>query len=303
MMLPNPDEFPTGTLPSWPPANSIDPIPTVIPGEPIFQELQTTGKRTLWVVTVLMGLTSLVFYTLAARAPLSKRIFHTLSAFITTISFITYLALSTGQGSDYVFQNIVNHHKHVPNTEDEYFRQVLWLRYLNWALSTPLILTNFALVSGVPGANLVSSIVANWVMLASGLLGTYAGHTKVRWVWLVVSCVAYLTVLHHGGFHAHRASLNKDAQTRRFFGALAGSTLTVFALFPIALAAGPLALKLSVDTETVIFAVQDIFTQGLIGYWLLLAHDSSPGITVHIGGFWSNGVGNEGAIHLPEEGA
>lgn len=44
------------------------------------------------------------------------------------------------------------------------------------------------------------------------------------------------------------------------------------------LAAGALAMKLSVDAETVLFAVQDIFTQGLVGYWLLLAHDSSPGM-------------------------
>jgi bacteriorhodopsin len=42
------------------------------------------------------------------------------------------------------------------------------------------------------------------------------------------------------------------------------------------IAAGPLALKLSVDTETILFAVLDIFTQGILGYWLLLAHDSSP---------------------------
>lgn len=44
------------------------------------------------------------------------------------------------------------------------------------------------------------------------------------------------------------------------------------------LAAGALALKLSVDTETILFAVLDIFTQGILGYWLLLTHDSSPGM-------------------------
>lgn len=42
-----------------------------------------------------------------------------------------------------------------------------------------------------------------------------------------------------------------------------------------ALAAGPLALKLSVDAETVIFAIHDILTQGIVGYWLLLANDNA----------------------------
>jgi hypothetical protein len=44
------------------------------------------------------------------------------------------------------------------------------------------------------------------------------------------------------------------------------------------LAAGPLALQLNVDTETILFAILDIFTQGLLGYWLLLTHDSSSGM-------------------------
>lgn len=44
------------------------------------------------------------------------------------------------------------------------------------------------------------------------------------------------------------------------------------------LAAGALALKLSVDTETILFAIQDVFTQGVLGYWLLLAHESASGM-------------------------
>jgi bacteriorhodopsin len=128
---------------------------------------------------------------------------------------------------------MTHHHKHVPNTTDLYLRQVLWLRYLNWALSTPLLLVNFALISGLPGGHLLAAIAANFVMLAAGVLGTFAGHTRVRWVWLVIVCVAYLVMLHNGGFHAQRAARGKDVQTRRFFGALSGLGFVAFALFPM----------------------------------------------------------------------
>jgi bacteriorhodopsin len=70
-------------------------------------------------------------------------------------------------------------------------------------------------------------------MLAAGVLGTFAGHTRVRWVWLVIVCVAYLVMLHNGGFHAQRAARGKDVQTRRFFGALSGLGFVAFALFPM----------------------------------------------------------------------
>ncbi|KAJ6084623.1 Opsin [Penicillium sp. IBT 16267x] len=301
MIVPDFDDFPTPTM--SPTTTSVAPIPTVIPNLPIFQLVHTTGKRTLWVVTVLMGISALVFYTLSARAPLPKRVFHVLSALITTISFITYLALSTDQGVEFNYHYITHKNKHVPDTHDDIARAVLWLRFVNWALTIPLLLTNFALVSGLPGANLLSAIAANWVMLASAAFGSFAGHTSARWAWLTLSCIAFLTMLHHAGFHAQRAAQNKDAMTRRFFGAYSGSAFLALALFPIAFAAGTLALKISVDTETILYAIQDIFTQGLLSYWLVVSHDSAQGITLHLDGFWSHGIGNEGAIRIEEEGA
>ncbi|CAG8260848.1 unnamed protein product [Penicillium olsonii] len=295
----DPDFFPSLTAPAT--TSSVGPIPTVLPGSEVFQELHDVGKRTLWVVAVLMGISSLVFYSLAARAPLAKRIIHVLTSLITTVSFITYLALATGQGITTKHVRIHEHHKHVPNTHTDYTRQLLWLRYLNWGLTTPLLFINFALISGLPGANLLIAIVANLTMLATGLLGSFAGHGRERWVWLTISCISYLVVVHHAGFHAHRAVSNKDAQTQKFFSAVASSAIVALALFPISVAAGALALKLSVDTETILFAVQDIFTQGILGYFLLLAHDSSAGISLYLDGFWSHGVGNEGTIRIADE--
>ncbi|KAJ5782034.1 Opsin [Penicillium paradoxum] len=299
MIQPPFDQFPSLTAPAT--TSSVAPIPTVVPGSEVYQNLHDVGKRTLWVVTVLMGISSLVFYTLAARAPLPKRIFHILTSLITTISFITYLALSTGQGITFQHTTIHESHKHVPDTHTDYVRQILWLRYVNWALTLPLLFINFALISGLPGANLLVAIVAQLIVLATGLLGTFAIHQRERWVWLTISCISYLVVIHHVGFHAQRAARGKDAQTRRFFGSVSGSAIAVLALFPISLAAGALALRLSVDTETILFAVQDVFTQGILGYWLLFAHDSSPGITLYMEGFWSHGIGNEGAIRIADE--
>ncbi|GFF44312.1 opsin-1 [Aspergillus udagawae] len=282
--------------------SSVAPIPTVIPGDtPIFQELGVTGKRTLWVVAVLMGLSSLVFYTLSARVPLSKRVFHTLVSIMTTVSFIVYLALATGSGMAWKYDSLKHTHKHVPDTTQDHFRQVLWLRYLNWFVTEPLSLINLALVSGLPGAHLLVAIAADYVMLGSGLLGTFVGHTSRRWVWFTVSALGYLTTVYHVAINGGKAANNKDAQTRRFFAALSSVTLVVKVLYPVALAAGPLALKMNVDSEAVVFAIYDIFTQGLLGYWLILAHDSAQGISLYVDGFWSNGIGNEGAIRISEE--
>jgi bacteriorhodopsin len=152
---------------------------------------------------------------------------------MTTVSFIVYLALATGSGMDWKHDTLKHTHKHVPDTTQEHFRQVMWLRYVNWFLTGPLSLINLALVSGLPGAHLLVAIVADFVMLGSGLLGTYAGHTSRRWVWFTISALGYLTTVYHVGINGGKAANNKDAQTRRFFASLSGATLLVKVLYPV----------------------------------------------------------------------
>ncbi|KAH8429075.1 opsin family protein [Aspergillus melleus] len=289
-------------VPAPTPTSPVSPIPTVIPGDtPILQEIHDAGKRTLWVVTVLMALSSVIFYILASRSPVPKRVFHTLIALTTTISFLVYLAFATGEGITWKHDLIRHTHKHVPDTSTDWYRQVLWLRYVNWFLTEPLTLINLSFVSGLPGAHLLVAVAADYAMLGSGLFATYAGHTARRWVWFAISAIAYLVVVYQVGVNGGKAAKRKDVQTKRFFGAFSGVALLVKALYPIALAAGPLALKVNVDSESILFAVYDIIQQGILGYWLLIAHDSSPGITLYVDGFWTNGIGNEGAIRVGDE--
>jgi hypothetical protein len=52
-----------------PTRTSIAPIPTVVPDVPHFERVGETGTRTLWVLFVLMFLTTLTFGSLAWRMP------------------------------------------------------------------------------------------------------------------------------------------------------------------------------------------------------------------------------------------
>ncbi|KAL4919070.1 hypothetical protein BDW62DRAFT_48393 [Aspergillus aurantiobrunneus] len=282
--------------------SSVAPIPTVIPGgSSTFQAIDTAGKRTLWVVTVLMALSSLVFYVLSNRVQLPRRVVHYLVAVSTTVSFLMYLALSTGQGLNWKHDTVKHTHKHVPNTNHDIFRQVLWLRYVNWFITDPLILTSLTLLSGLPGASLFAAIAADFVMLGSGIFGTYASNTSRRWVWFTISAIAFLTVVYHIGVKGTRAAKNRDSHTRRLFSAIASVALIAKALYPITLAVGALSLKVGLTGETVLFAIHDIVLQGVLGYWLVIANDAATGTNLYVDGFWSNGLGNEGAIRINEE--
>lgn len=127
----------------------------------------------------------------------------------------------------------IHQHKHVPDVAQDIYRQVPVARYVNWMLTSPLLLINMALLSGLPGAHLLSAIAADLVMFMAGLLATFAFQSASRWVWYTLSCIAYLSAVYQIGIHGQQAAGNKDPQTRRFFGSLVAVALLAQALYPM----------------------------------------------------------------------
>lgn len=58
---------------------------------------------------------------------------------------------------------------------------------------------------------------------------------------------------------------------------------------------------MSVDEEIIAYAVLDILAKPIFGAWLLFTHMSMPETNVEIGGFWSQGLGGEGAIRVGDD--
>lgn len=158
-----------------------------------------------------------------------------MTSLITTISFLAYLAMATGDGIGWKYACTRESHRHVPDTKQAYLRQVFWARYLNWMLTNPLIIINMALVAGMNGANLLVAISADLIMFVSGLIATFARHER-RWVWYTITCAAYLSLIYQITVNGSRASANRNHQTQRFFSSFSGATLLVMVLYPMCVA-------------------------------------------------------------------
>ncbi|PGH07910.1 hypothetical protein AJ79_06118 [Helicocarpus griseus UAMH5409] len=290
------------SIDAFQPLSSVGPVPTVIPGNrPIYQVIGGAGHRTLWVVTILMLLSSLIFYILAARVPVQKRLFHVLVSLVTTISFISYFAMATGGGKAFNHAVIHEHHKKVPDTTQDIFREVYWVRYVNWGLTFPLILIVLALLSGMHGASLLVSVAANLVMVVTGAISAYGGPSGRKWAWYTVACLAYLTIVYQVGFNGRRRAAARDNRTKTLFSSLSGYALTLLLVYPVIWAASSNARRMSIDAEVIVYAILDVLLQGLFGYWLLISHDSMSTYSMNMEGFWAHGAGGEGNIRIGEE--
>ncbi|KAK2767719.1 hypothetical protein FQN54_003877 [Arachnomyces sp. PD_36] len=277
------------------------PTPPITHPKPIFQQASVDGHRALWVVTILMLVSSLIFYGMSARAPVQKRLVPILMSLVTTISFISYLAMATGDGRTYNHVHRHHHHDYIPDTMKLVLREVYWARFVNWILTSPLILIILSLQGGLNGAGMLVAIAADIIMFLTALIASFIGGNGRKWMWYTISCLAYLTVVYQLGYRGRRAVANKNAQTRRFFSTLTSYSLILLLIYPIIWAAGTLARKISVDSEIIVFLILDVLSQGIFGYWILFAHDRSPALAVPVDGFWSNGLTGEGEIRVGED--
>jgi bacteriorhodopsin len=104
---------------------------------------------------------------------------------ITTIAAISYFAMATGHAISYHSIREKNHADYgLPDTYTTIQRQVLWARYVDWALTTPLLLLDLSLLAGLAGGHILIAIVADIVMILTGLFAAFGNeHTAQKWGW------------------------------------------------------------------------------------------------------------------------
>ncbi|KAK4211336.1 putative opsin protein [Rhypophila decipiens] len=278
------------------------PIPTIIPTPTEWQVLGDAGHRTLWVVFALMLVTSGVFAVLSWNVPVSKRIYHVLSTLMAIIATISYFALASGDGEAYNCVTVRDAHKHTPDMYHEVCRQVYWVRYVDWALTTPLLLLQLSLLAGIDGAHTLMAVVANVIMILTAMFSAFGTEgTAQTWGWYAISCISYMFVIWHVALHGTRVVGNKGAGVSRLFGSLGLFTFLVWTAYPIVWGIVNGSHKPSIDTEIMIYAVLDFLAKPVFGAWLLFSHRAMQETNIDMTGWWSHGLAAEGRIRIGDE--
>jgi bacteriorhodopsin len=118
-----------------------------------------------------------------------------LTTFITLFATLSYFAMATGDGSTFSHTVIREVHNQVPDTYKEIFRQVFWARYVDWTLTTPLLLLDLSILAGLNGANILVAIVADIIMVLTGLFAAFGHNGVQKWGYYAMGCLAYLIII------------------------------------------------------------------------------------------------------------
>ena len=141
--------------------------------------------------------------------------------------------MAVGDGV-YLNQIIVKEpQKHVPDTEHIIYREVYWARYVDWSLTTPLLLLDLALLAGLSGANILVAVVADVIMILTGLFAALTSDVSSQWGYYTIAIIAYLTIIYQLGINGRTVVQSKDSKTATFFASLGGFTLILWTIYPM----------------------------------------------------------------------
>lgn len=127
----------------------------------------THGSDVYFAVCAVMGTTAIAILALAAKKPRQDRIFFYITAAVNATACVAYFTM----GSNLGFAPIeVEFHRANPRVHGN-LRQIFYTRYVDWVITTPLLLTDLMLTAALPWPTILWTIFLDEVMIITGLIG------------------------------------------------------------------------------------------------------------------------------------
>ncbi|KAL9603235.1 MAG: hypothetical protein Q9219_001254 [cf. Caloplaca sp. 3 TL-2023] len=227
--------------------------------------ITTRGSDWYWTVTAVMTVSTMAFIGLSFTKPRNRRIFHYITAGITLVAAIAYFTMGADLGQTPITVEFIRSDPKVSGTATNQDREIFYVRYVDWSITTPLLLLDLLLTAGMPWPTLLYTILLNEVMVITGLIGAL-------WGYFVFGFVAFLWVAWTVTITArkHASSLGNDIS--RTYTICGVWTIFLWFLYPIAWGLCEGGNVISPDSEAVFYGILDILAKPVFGALLLWGH-------------------------------
>ena len=223
--------------------------------------LSTEGSNWLWSVFSLMSLSAVIVALLSMRLAPQERTLYLFNISVLTTASIAYfcMAADLGFAPVEVFQR-------GPGA-----RQFWYVRYIDWVITTPLLLAELLLIAGLPLNVILSSIFADIVMIICGLIGGLVP-SVYKWAFFVFGCVAMFWVFFNILSGIKSSEKIGGAKYRRVYIILTSWLLFFWTIYPIAWGLCEASNVISVTGEMIFYGILDIFTKPVFAILTLFLH-------------------------------
>merc|ERR1712113_569018 len=138
-----------------------------------------------------MGLAGFTFVGLAFRKQRKDRLFHYITAGVVFVACIAYFTM----GSNLGFTPIeVEFKRNNPVVRGQY-REIFYVRYIDWVITTPLLLLDLLLTAGMPWPTILWTLLIDEIMIITGLVGALVV-SRYKWAYFTFGCVALFYIVY-----------------------------------------------------------------------------------------------------------
>ncbi|MCJ1435756.1 ion channel activity [Xylographa pallens] len=231
-------------------------------------QITTHGSDWYWAVCAVMTLASLVFLGLSFTKPRTHRLFHYITAAITLTAAIAYFSMGAGLGQVPIQAEFVRSN---PSVAGAGTREIFYVRYIDWFVTTPLLLLDLLLTSGLPWPTILITILMDEFMIVTGLVGALT-RSSYKWGYYVFGNLAFFYVVYVLVFVARKHAAALGPNVSRTYMTCGVLTIFLWFLYPIAWGISEGGNVIHPDSEAVFYGILDLLAKPVFGALLLWGH-------------------------------
>ncbi|KAF2010738.1 opsin-like protein [Aaosphaeria arxii CBS 175.79] len=225
------------------------------------------GSDFYFAICAIMTVAAMAFIGLAFTKHRRDRIFHYITAAIVLVAAIAYFTM----GSNLGFTPIaVEFRRSNPKVRGLY-REIFYVRYIDWFITTPLLLMDLLLTAGMPWPTILWVILIDEVMIVTGLIGALV-RSSYKWGYFTFGCAALFYILYQLVWEARRHSSILGDDVRRVFFYCGSLTALLWTLYPIAWGVCEGGNIIAPDSEAVFYGILDFLAKPVFGALLIWGH-------------------------------
>ena len=217
----------------------------------------------LWLTTAIMLCGGLAIFAIGKRRTPSEELQTVLHGIVPIIAACSYFAMASGQGA-LVLPTVDAHTGLVVG------RVFYFARYVDWAFTTPLLLISLVMTAMHAGPKragiIVGVVLADIMMIATAFFFGASEIASLKWIWFLVSCVAFLGVYYVIWVSAMQANQAERADVREIYRRNALLLSVIWLIYPLILLVSPDGLGVVGDVfSVVVIAILDVLAKVVFG--------------------------------------
>jgi bacteriorhodopsin len=218
--------------------------------------LTTDGSDWLWAAFSCFALFGAIMHLLMFRKPAKERVFYyttVVPAWIMTIAYFTW-------ASDLGWAPVQAEFNHVTTSTQATvpgYRQVFYLKSINWFLCFPFHTFALGLLSGTPGGQTAYNMFLTDVFVVALLAGSVT-HSTYKWGYFTVGVAAIFGTLANLFTTSRKSALKIGQDCGSYFTWYASGFAFLWLIYPIAWALAEGGNVIQPDSEAVFCGVLDI---------------------------------------------